>query len=172
MHAYVRAQADGPDENQREKGDGHGVLSRGRMTRRNEALLCPVCKQTPSRLLQPPLYPFSVSLLPEQTCWKLHLMLQLRSGEELEPRSAVRRAARQKWRDFTLGRQRGSWMETQLGYLCISFAECMKVAACVQLLLGTSEATIGRVIIVRKLELQVCNVHYFHQVRFSQKKSS
>lgn len=43
-----------------------------------------------------------------------------------------------------LGRQRGSWMETQLGYLNISLAECMKVAACVQLLPGTSEATIGR----------------------------
>lgn len=42
-----------------------------------------------------------------------------------------------------LGRQRGSWMETQLGYLYIFLAERMKVGARVQLLLGTSEATFG-----------------------------
>lgn len=33
-------------------------------------------------LLQLSLYPFSVSVLPNQTCWKLHLMLQFQSGGE------------------------------------------------------------------------------------------
>lgn len=33
-------------------------------------------------LLQLSLYPLSVSLLPNQTCWKLHLMLQFRSRGE------------------------------------------------------------------------------------------
>lgn len=70
-------------------------------------------------------------------------MLQLRSGGEPEPRSAVRRAAQQKRRDFMLGRQRGSWTQTQLGYLCVLVEEHMKVVACAQLLVGTGEAVIG-----------------------------
>lgn len=42
-----------------------------------------------------------------------------------------------------LGRQRGSWTQTQLGYLCVFLEEHMKVVACAQLLAGTSEAVIG-----------------------------
>lgn len=64
-------------------------------------------------LLKRSLHPLSVSVLSNQTCWKLHLMLQFRScAEQSFARLSSGRLCRN--RDFTLRRQRSSWIKPHL----------------------------------------------------------
>lgn len=110
-------QATQPDETKREKRDGHCMRNREPMTCGNEALSFTVWKQNPPiPLSSSP----TVSLSSQRLSSLFSLLLEIAFNAPVpelwwtELRSAVLRVAQQKWRDFTLQRQRSSWIKPHL----------------------------------------------------------